>query len=203
TLGLGLHIYGSNNRIRQAVDLLSVGSGAAGIRVDGENNTIIVDPGVKIHANGLNGQGIQFAYGRRHTLVHRGDIQATGSQGVGLRFDFGTNALGSAVENRGSYIRSVNGVNQPLLPELDGPLVQQADITGRVAGRQAAILISDNAYVGRINLMQGARIEGDIISHYAQRDDSNQLRLITLSFGQAADSLGRGTGRPDAAFRLG
>jgi subtilase-type serine protease len=200
---LGLHIYGSNNRIRQAVDLLSVGSGAAGIRVDGENNTIIVDPGVKIHANGLNGQGIQFAYGRRHTLVHRGDIQATGSQGVGLRFDFGTNALGSAVENRGSYIRSVNGVNQPLLPELDGPLVQQADITGRVAGRQAAILISDNAYVGRINLMQGARIEGDIISHYAQRDDSNQLRLTTLSFGQAADSLGRGTGRPDAAFRLG
>ncbi|ROT45951.1 autotransporter domain-containing protein [Pusillimonas sp. NJUB218] len=202
TLGLGLHIYGSNNHIRQAADLLSAGSGGAGIRVDGENNTVIVDPGVKIHANGLNGQGIQFAYGRRHTLVHRGDIQATGSQGVGLRFDFGTNALGSAVENRGSYIHSVDGVDRPLLPELDGPLVEQADITGRVAGRQAAILISDNAYVKRINLMQGARIEGDIISHYAQRDGNNELRLTTLSFGQAADSLGRATGQPDAAFRL-
>lgn len=202
TLGLGLHIYGSNNHIRQAADLLSAGSGGAGIRVDGENNTVIVDPGVKIHANGLNGQGIQFAYGRRHTLVHRGDIQATGSRGVGMRFDFGTNALGSAVENRGSYIRSVDGVNQPLLPELDGPLVEQADITGRVAGRQAAIFISDNAYVGRINLMQGTRIEGEIISRYAQRDDNNELRLTTLSFGQAADSQGRATGQPDAAFRL-
>lgn len=202
TLGLGLHIYGSNNHIRQAADLLSAGTGGAGIRVDGENNTVIVDPGIKIHADGLNGQGIQFAYGRGHTLVHRGDIQATGSQGVGLRFDFGTNALGSLVEHRGSYIRSVNGVNQALLPELEGPLVQQADITGRVAGRQAAILISDNAYVGRINLMQGARIEGDIISRYAQRDDNQQLRLTTLSFGQAADSLGRATARPDAAFRL-
>jgi uncharacterized protein with beta-barrel porin domain len=202
TLGLGLHIYGSNNRIRQVADLLSAGSGGAGIRVDGENNTVIVDPGVKIYANGLNGEGIQFAYGRGHTLVHRGDIQATGSLGVGIRFDFGTNGLGNSVEYRGSYIRTVEGVNKPLLPELDGPLVQQADITGRVAGRQAAILISDNAYVGRINLMNGARIEGDIISRYAQRDDNNQLRLTTLSFGQAADSQGRATGRPDAAFRL-
>lgn len=201
-LGLGLHVYGSNNRIRQAADLLAAGSGGAGIRVDGQSNTVIVEPGVKIHANGLNGQGIQFAYGLGHTLVHRGDIQATGPNGVGLRFDFGTNALGNLVENRGSYIRSVDGVDQPLLPELDGPLVQQADITGRVAGRQAAILISDNAYVGRINLMQGTRIEGDIISRYAQRDDTNQLRLTTLSFGQAADSQGRATGSPDAAFRF-
>lgn len=202
TLGLGLHIYGSNNQIRQAADLLAAGSGGAGIRVDGENNTLVIDPGVKIYADGLNGQGIQFAYGRGHTLVHRGDIQATGPQGVGLRFDFGTNALGDHTERRGSYIRSIEGVNQVLLPELDGPLVQQADISGRVAGKEAAILISDNAYVERINLMQGAQIEGDIISRYAQRDDTNQLRLTTLSFGQAADSLGRSIEQPDATFHL-
>lgn len=202
TLGLGLHIYGSNNQIRQAADLLAAGSGGAGIRVDGENNTLVIDPGVKIYADGLNGQGIQFAYGRGHTLVHRGDIQATGPQGVGLRFDFGTNSLGNEVERRGSYIRSSGGANQPLLPELNGPLVQQADISGRVAGKEAAILISDNAYVERINLMQGAQIEGDIISHYAERDDNNQLRLTTLSFGQTADSLGRSIGQPDATFHL-
>lgn len=202
TLGLGLHIYGSNNQVRQAADLLAAGSGGAGIRIDGENNTLVIDPGVKIYADGLNGQGIQFAYGRGHTLVHRGDIQATGPQGVGLRFDFGTNSLGNVVERRGSYIRSINGVDQALLPELNGPLVQQADISGRVAGQEAAILISDNAYVGRINLMQGAQIEGDIISHYAERDNNNQLRLTTLSFGQAADTMGRSIGQPDATFHL-
>ncbi|XOT95288.1 autotransporter, partial [Alcaligenes pakistanensis] len=103
---------------------------------------------------------------------------------------------------RGSYIRSIDGTNQALLPELDGPLVQQADISGRVAGRQAAILISDNAYVERINLMQGAQIEGDIVSHYAERDDNNQLRLTTLSFGQAADNMGRSIDQPDATFHL-
>ncbi|MCR4146742.1 autotransporter, partial [Alcaligenes faecalis] len=202
TLGLGLHIYGSNNQIRQAADLLAAGSGGAGIRIDGENNTLVIDPGVKIYADGLNGQGIQFAYGRGHTLVHRGDIQATGPQGVGLRFDFGTNSLGNVVERRGSYIRSIQGVDQALLPELNGPLVQQADISGRVAGQEAAILISDNAYVGRINLMQGAQIEGDIISHYAERDNHNQLRLTTLSFGQAADTMGRSIDQPDVTFHL-
>lgn len=202
TLGLGLHIYGSNNQIRQAADLLAAGSGGAGIRVDGENNTLVIDPGVRIYADGLNGQGVQFAYGRGHTLVHRGDIQATGPQGVGLRFDFGTNSLSNEVERRGSYIRSINGTNEALLPELNGPLVEQADISGRVAGRQAAILISDNAYVERINLMQGAQIEGDIVSHYAERDDNNQLRLTTLSFGQAADNRGRSIDQPDATFHL-
>lgn len=202
TLGLGLHIYGSNNQIRQAADLLSAGSGGAGIRVDGENNTVIIEPGVKIHANGLNGQGIQFAYGRGHTLVHRGDIQASGPQGVGLRFDFGTNSLGNHTERRGSYLRSSEGADLPLLPELNGPLVQQADISGRVAGQEAAILISDNAYVGRINLMQGAQLEGDIISRYAQRDDTQQLRLTTVSFGQAADREGRSINQPDASFNF-
>lgn len=202
TLGLGLHIYGSNNQVRQAADLLAAGSGGAGIRVDGQNNTLVIDPGVRIYADGLNGQGIQFAYGRGHTLVHRGDIQATGPQGVGLRFDFGTNSLGNHTERRGSYIRSIEGVDQALLPELNGPLVKQADISGRIAGRQAAILISDNAYVGRINLMQGTQIEGNIISQYAQRDDQNQLRLTTLSFGQAADHMGRSIDQPDTTFHL-
>lgn len=202
TLGLGLHIYGSNNQVRQAADLLAAGSGGAGIRVDGENNTLVIDPGVRIYADGLNGRGIQFAYGRGHTLVHRGDIQATGPQGVGLRFDFGTNSLGNETERRGSYIRSSEGSNEALLPELNGPLVQQADISGRVAGQEAAILISDNAYVERINLMQGAQIEGDIVSHYAERDDNNKLRLTTLSFGQAADKMGRSIDQPDATFHL-
>lgn len=202
TLGLGLHIYGSNNQVRQAADLLAAGSGGAGIRVDGENNTVVIDPGVRVHANGTNGQGIQFAYGRNHTLVQRGNLEALGQNGVGLRFDFGSNALGPAVENRGSYIRNDQSGTLPMLDELNGPLVSQADISGRIAGKQAAILISENAYVERINFLRGVQLQGNITSSYNQTDGTGNQRLTTLSFGQATDSQGRATGRPDASFNL-
>ena len=201
-LGLGLHVYGSHNRIRQAADLLTAGEGGAGIRVDGEGNALTIDPGVRVHADGSSGQGVMFAYGRNHTLVQRGDVEALGERGVGLRFDFGNNALTDDVEARGSYIHSAGGSSLPLLPELDGPLVSRADITGRVAGREAAIHISDNAYVGRVNLMRGARIEGDIVSFYDQRDDRGEQRLTMLSFGQRVDAAGRAVGLPDAGFRF-
>ncbi|MGB7524965.1 MAG: autotransporter, partial [Castellaniella sp.] len=202
-LGLGLHIYGSNNRVRQAADLLAAGEGGAGIRVDGEGNALTIDPGVRVYADGDTGQGVMFAYGRNHTLVQRGDVQALGERGVGLRFDFGNNALMDSVESRGSYIYTWQGNPvATLLPELDGPLVTQADISGRVAGREAAIYMSANAYVARLNLMQGARIEGDIVSLYDQQDDLGHQRLTTVSFGQRADAAGRATGQADADFRF-
>lgn len=202
-LGLGLHVYGSHNRVRQAADLLTAGEGGAGIRVDGEGNALTIDPGVRVYADGDTGQGVMFAYGRNHTLVQRGDVQALGERGVGLRFDFGNNALMDTTESRGSYIYTGNGVPVPtLLPELDGPLVTQADISGRVAGREAAIYMSANAYVARLNLMQGARIEGNIVSLYDQKDEHGDQRLTTLSFGQRADVAGRAAGQADADFRF-
>lgn len=199
-LGLGLHVYGSHNRIRQVADLLADGEGGAGIRVDGEGNSLTIDRGVRVQANGLGGQGVMFTYGRNHTLVHRGDVEALGSHGVGLRFDFGDNVMMNSVEHRGSYIHTIR--NEPVgpAPELCGPLVSSADITGRVAGREAAIYMGQSAYVGSVNLMQGARIEGDIVSHYAQRDEAGAPRLTRVSFGQAADAQGRATGRADAGF---
>lgn len=202
TLGLGLHVYGSNNRIRQAGDLLTAGAGGAGIRVDGVGNTVLIDPGVHVHADGTDGQGVMFVYGKDHVLVHRGDVRALGTRGVGLRFDFGVNGLGKEVEYRGSYIRTLKGQPFDLLPELQGSLVRQADITGRVAGREAAIYISENAHVGSINLMQGARIAGDIVSRYAERDAAGRLRLTAVTFGQRADIQGRATGKADPEFRF-
>lgn len=202
TLGLGLHVYGDRNHVHQVADLLTVGEGGAGIRVDGVGNRITIGPGVRIHANGVAGQGVMFAYGKDHTLVQRGEVEAVGDQGVGLRFDFGSNSLSNALESRGSYIRSVYGRPAALLPELDGPLVRQADITGRVAGQAAAIYISGNAHVERIHIMEGAQIEGHIISDYAGRDQNGAPRLTTLSFGQEADEDGRATGISDPEFAM-
>jgi subtilase-type serine protease len=201
TQGLGLHVYGSNNTVYQQADLLSEGAGSGGIRVDGEGNAITILPGTKVHANGAYSRGVLFTYGKGHSLVQRGDVMATGEQGIGVSFDFGRNIAGDR-DQRGSYIHTVNGVDAALLPELDGALATKFDLTGSVTGRYASIYISDNAHVENINVMQGAQIYGDIISEYDEVDGNGNQRLTQLTFGLTPDADGNATNQADSAFEL-
>lgn len=213
TLGLGLHVYGSNNTISQRADLLSSGAGGAGIRLDGSSNNLTILPGTHVYADGLNGLGVMFAYGKDHSFIQRGDIQAMGENGVGVSFDFGHNAMGDDGpfgETRGSYIlrgdQSLSRYTPEALEaawsEINGPLVSTFDLTGRVAGNKAAIFMSDNAYVEQINVMRGASITGSIISNYEEVDETGDLRLTTLKFGNAADDGGQSLSAADADFSL-
>lgn len=209
-MGIGLHIYGSGNTVTQQGDILSAGYGGAGIRVDGGDNAVIIDPGVRVHANGELGTGLMVAYGANHTVIHRGDLAALGKGGVGARFDFGSNVLGNLANGyRGSYITMEDG-NTPddLLPELDDPLVGSFDITGSIAGSAAAIFISDLAYVREINVMNGAALSGDVISHWNPYDDRVQYAgdpgdlMTELTFGKLPDAGGQATDADDPAFAM-
>jgi outer membrane autotransporter protein len=206
TLGLGLHVYGRNNALYQRADLLSAGAGGGGIRIDGAENDLTVLPGTRIYADGADGRGVMFAYGKGHTFTHRGDAQALGERGIAVSFDFGHNSRGDATGYRGSYIleapNSTPEEYAAILPELEGALVSTFDLTGRVAGSNAAIYMSDNALVDRINVMQGAQISGDIISSYEEVDDAGDLRLTNLTFGYAADENGNATSAANSDFAL-
>ena len=204
--GLGLHIYGERNTITQQTDILSAGDGGVGVRIDGSQNTLIVPKDTRIHAQGWYGRGIQVSYGRDQNIVQQGEVRADGKDGVGVLFDFGTNVNLRGDENdeyRGSWMRTVNGKPYELLDELKGALVSNYDLTGTVSGKTAAIRISDNAWVQNIHVMQGARIEGDIISDYDWHHPEDGSRLTTrLSFGQKADAQGRATDAADPSFQM-
>ncbi len=190
TLGTGLHIYGSSNTVTQAADLLAGGTGGTGIRVDGANNTVTVTDGVQVRADGTNGTGVLFAYGKNHVLNAGGTITALGSNGVALRFDFGGNLLSNDTELRGSYIWYAEGKDLLYGKNESGnwgkaytdysgfeiinddALMSEVNISGTIAGSQAAIYISDNALVQEINVLPGAAIYGNIISKW---DPANPL----------------------------
>lgn len=204
-LGLGLHVYGNYNQIFQQADLLTRGAGAAGARIDGEGNTLVVAPGTRIHANGENGVGVLFAYGKDHALIQRGDIEALGEGGVAAKFSFGQNLLGSLGEQseyRGSYFQfKNNAIAATPLPELMGALVNDVDISGRLAGKNAAIQIDDSALVNRINILAGTQLEGGIYSNYNAWQGVEQ-RYTQLNFGLLGDGQGHALTQADPNFRI-
>lgn len=190
--GIGLHIYGSNNTITQTGKILANGYSGIGIRVDGVGNKVTINS--NISANGEGGNGLLVAYGKDHniTLNAGKTIEATGTDGVAARFDFGSNELGDFYGYRGSYIntsytsqdeldameaespgstagmqvgwREITGDKLP--DAINGELVTNFNVAGSLNGSKAAIYISPNAYVKNINVLQRADIQGDIISEW-------------------------------------
>jgi len=178
--GIGLHIYGIGNDVTQVGNINATGAYAMGARIDGagysegaagypvmeQGNRLTVASGTTIAANGYNGRGINFAYGKNHSLTVDGTVTALGTGGRAICFDFGNNALSNDTEYRGSYLRSSAGKSKDLLTSLKGPLVTEANINGTVAGNSAAVYINNNALVKAINVNDGATVVGDIISDW-------------------------------------
>lgn len=168
---------------------------------DGINST-------KINANGTNSIGILTSYGKDHTVNIRtgSEIVANGSDGIGASFDFGRNMLGVSSGHRGSYIYKGNEFALP--EELKGALVKNFNITGKLEGKKAAINISDKAYVENINVMQGAQIKGDIISKWDSETSAGvsvqvpdlSILYTNLNFGLASDNKGEATSTVDKTY---
>lgn len=185
TLGVGLHIYGKNNTINQYADLLAGGTAGTGIRVDGSHNRLTIPAQTRVAADGQWGTGLLVSYGKEHVIDSAGEITALGPDGVAVRFDFGHSLLGDAFEYRGSYIWTLREKNHDISGgkdqngfalNLDGPLVSKFNVSGKLAGTEASIHISENAFVQNINFLPGADVTGDIISEY---DPNNTLIQYT------------------------
>lgn len=190
--GIGLHVYGSYVDVTQNADINANGDYGIGIRVDGVGNKVTINSNVS--ANGEGGNGLLVAYGKKHniTLNAGKTIEATGTDGVAARFDFGSNELGDKFEYRGSYIltrytskedidemgeidpEKANSMKigwspittNKLVDAINGELVTNFNVAGTLKGEKAAIYISENAYVQNINIHEGASLQGKIISYW-------------------------------------
>ena len=187
-LGVGLHIYGSNNNVTQSADILTRGTGAVGIRIDGENNTVTIPKNIKIRSDGSQGKGVLISYGRNQNLNLNGTVTAKGNGGNAVEFNFGSSTNGAFDEYRGSYIRyrrTVDGIdgkldggfNQNIIislenyynssaNELNGEMVTDFNISGKISGGENAIYIGRNAFVKNINVNSGSKISGNITSDW-------------------------------------
>ena len=187
-LGIGLHVFGSHNDVTQSANIFTEGTGAVGIRVDGEGNTIHVPAATEVHGDGYRGKGILFAYGRNQNLDVAGTVTAKGTGGNAVEFNFGSSSNGALDEYRGSYIRYKRDVSEytgdiitaknmalgdmdintynASADELKGEMVTDFNLSGRLVGGENAIYIGKNAFVKNINVQKGADITGAITSDW-------------------------------------
>ncbi len=211
-LGIGLHLYGSGNTIYQNAHLLADGEAGTGIRVDGSENNLTVNNGIRVTANGDYGNALLVAYGRNNSIFNYGTLEATGKDGIAARFDFGHNLLSDSDDYRGSYIWSGTGADSSSLisdtygvpTEIAGPLVDSFVVGGTLKGSKASIYISENAYVKNIEVLTGANISGDIISVWDPNNSliSSAVRgtlFTSLDFGM---KLNGSTVTSDSSFNM-
>ncbi|MBQ3854745.1 MAG: autotransporter outer membrane beta-barrel domain-containing protein, partial [Anaerovibrio sp.] len=190
-LGIGLHVYGTNNNITQAANIWTKGEGAVGILVNGTGNKLTLAKEYEVHADGTEGVGVLVSYGSNQIFDQQGTVTADGEKGSGVRFDFGSNMLGADEVYRGSFIaysRDVDAQNGTITkaendnfynetdmdkyrPELGGPLISEYNLSGTLSGGENAIYIGKNAFVQAINVNSGASINGNITSNWKQFGD--------------------------------
>ena len=166
-----MHIYGNNNNITQASDILTNGEGSFGVRIEGVGNTYTLASGSNIISTGKENIALGATWGKDHVInIENGaTVAATGEDGIAASFDFGSNMFGIQADTKGSYIHCVQiGTTINWMPdnETQGALVKEFNVSGNLEGEKAAIYISDNAWVKDINIKDGANIKGDIISDW-------------------------------------
>ena len=166
-----------------------INSNSFGLTVEGVGNRIAIPTGKTIQSLG---KGILISYGRDHNLDVAGKIATTGNA---IEFNFGSNSLGVG-EYRGSYIRYLRSVdtegniisvtNLPIemangefnyaADELNGALVSNFNLSGKISGSRA-IYIGQSAFVKNININRGAEITGDIVSEWKHFSDGEAISI--------------------------
>ncbi len=189
--GIGIRVDGMRNNVTIDEDITANNIGGNGLLVAyGKEHEITLNAGTTIEATGADGVAARFDFGSNEL----GDQAGYRGSYINVKYNY-SNADGddedegeesvegklllaqseSQEETQGSWV-------QDDLPDaIDGALVENFNVAGKLIGNEAAIYISPNAYVKNINILEGAEITGDIISEWNpnaiiyQNEDGNTL----------------------------
>jgi hypothetical protein len=174
----GIRIDGSNNKFTLASGTSIYTDGLNGIGIlaaYGKDHSVILREGSYVHATGQGGIGVSFNFGKDLFGTNRGSyyytlVPVVTDPTVGIVY-----------------------VDYQILEELNGPLAKTFDVSGSVTGSHsreivtlepwwgvskalhessrrfaigAAVHIDSTAQVDQINVMNGAKINGDILSYH-------------------------------------
>ncbi|QDU86828.1 Extracellular serine protease precursor [Pirellulimonas nuda] len=219
--GVGVYVQADNLDLLVGGDQLVSGLNGTGVRIGGgqervlhrgaappavidpatfSGNTVTIDAAVRIEANGENGIGVLQSAGANNVIVHRGVITANGPNGRGIVFTFGDQNLGFSTAGGADYqVTSDDYANRPM--------AERVDVTGQIIaqnGAGVAFEIDDSAAFGELNIMQGADIQGNIVSNTRSFStfDSAFYNEPVLNFGYTPDANGQRTLTPDVAFQF-
>jgi uncharacterized protein with beta-barrel porin domain len=216
----GIRIDGSNNKLTLARGTNVFADGLNGIGIlaaYGKDHSIILQEGSAVHATGKNGIGVSFNFGKDLFGSDRGSYYYTA---VPVATDPATGLLYSDYQ---------------LLEELNGSLVKSFDVSGSITGARpheiitlattwpvsqaygqtnrefvlgSSIYIDATAQVDKINFMNGASVNGPILSYRTQNNNlyfqaAGLSDLVTdITFGYKADSSGAATTQVDNNFKF-
>jgi hypothetical protein len=194
----GVFLQADQRAITITGDVAISGHAGTGVRISANTfgtevpvlhgNTVTIAPDTTINVDGQNGIGVLASAGEANHLIVRGNIVANGPAGRGLVFDFGFSRSGP--------------VDQVSSQDYNDYLVANVDITGEVAaqgGLGNAIEIGRTAAIDKVNIMAGASILGNVISHALTTDTLNRP---TITFGRLADENGAATEAHDPGFNF-
>ncbi|MDR0608800.1 MAG: autotransporter domain-containing protein [Planctomycetaceae bacterium] len=218
----GIRIDGSNNKFTLARGTSVYTDGLNGIGIltaYGKNHSVILQEGSYVHATGQGGIGVSFNFGKDLFGSNRGSYYY--------------NLIPVATEPLSGMVYG----DYQIMDELNGALVKTFDISGNITGSRsreivtlqprwtvsqalhessrqfvfgAAVYIDGTAQVDQINIMNGAQINGNILSFHNPTDIAEalfgeyaKLDLYTnITFGYKADANGAATTQIDKDFNF-
>ena len=156
---------------------------------------------------GESAAGVTVYYGRDNVINLRGSVQASGEGGYGAHFGFLSNPF--SIYSHATFDVSEAGTPDPaeryensrMNSDLAGALVKALNVTGTLAGTEAAVRIEMDAHVEEINIMKGASLRGDIVSYWNEIIPT--AYTTNLTFGRTPDANGGRVYARDFFLRLG